>query len=285
MRSIYHAIGILIVFCLSASLHANILPPNNLHLEDHLHRQDANVTAEQLAAEVAKIQRLYGPIANVFGNTLEVSGYWEVEIVNAFASRSLNYWYVAIYGGMARRPEMTLDAVTLVLCHEIGHHIAGFPTKANSWAAAEGQSDYFATHSCLTKLWKDEIEINRSSRNKIDPVGKEICDNQYHDQDAQNLCYRKILASISIANLLATLQGVEKVDLETPHTGVVEATLTSHPHAQCRLDTYVAGNMCDKQWDDRIIPADERQSVNYACSLFEGYETESRPLCWFKPTL
>jgi hypothetical protein len=254
-------------------------------LEDDLHRQDSNITAEQLAAEVAKIQRYYKPIAAEFGFNLEVAGYWEVDIVNAFASRSLNYWYVTIYGGMARRPEMTLDAVTVVLCHEIGHHVAGFPTKANSWASAEGQSDYFATHSCLTKLWKDEVEVNRASRDKIDPVGREICDDQYSDQETQNLCYRKVLASISIANLLATLQGVDKVGIDTPDMGVVETTLTSHPRAQCRLDTYLAGNLCDKQWDDRIIPADERQSVDYACSLFEGYDKETRPLCWFKPAL
>jgi hypothetical protein len=269
----------------SSGLQASILPPNNLHLEDSLYRKDSNVTKEEFEAMVVKFQEIYGPIAASLGGHLEYYGYWSQNIVNAWATRGMNLWYVTVYGGIARRPEMTVDALAVVFCHETGHHLAGFPIKPNSWAASEGQSDYFATHSCLTKLWKDELETNRQSREQIDPVGKAICDDQNTDPDAQNLCYRKLLASLSISKLLASLQEVGDVAFDTPDTRVVEETFMSHPHAQCRLDTYVAASLCDKGWDDLIVPETEADSANYTCTSFENYERGTRPLCWFKPGL
>ena len=52
---------------------------------------------------------------------------------------SFNKWVVAMFGGLARRPEVTKDAFQFVVCHEVGHHLAGWPF-AYDWASNEGQS-------------------------------------------------------------------------------------------------------------------------------------------------
>ena len=66
--------------------------------------------------------------------------------------RLLNEWRVVIYGGL-EHPLLTLDGLTAVICHEVGHHLGGFAFKTSilgdNWAATEGQSDYFAAHRCL----------------------------------------------------------------------------------------------------------------------------------------
>jgi Zn-dependent protease with chaperone function len=54
-----------------------------------------------------------------------------------------------MFGGLARDPLVTKDGFSAVICHEIGHHIAGAPRKGFSWASNEGQADYFATTKCL----------------------------------------------------------------------------------------------------------------------------------------
>ena len=54
---------------------------------------------------------------------------------------------------------MTPDGFALVLCHELGHHLAGNP-RVQAWAANEGQSDYFSTQSCARELWSGETAEN-----------------------------------------------------------------------------------------------------------------------------
>ena len=78
---------------------------------------------------------------------LNLTVYGLTNTVNANASQRGRTWIVNMYGGLARRPEITPDGFAMVLCHELGHHMGGFPF-VSGWAANEGQSDLFATLSC-----------------------------------------------------------------------------------------------------------------------------------------
>ena len=80
--------------------------------------------------------------------------------------------------GMARRPEMTEDAFMIIVCHEIGHHLAGMP-QYDEWAAIEGQADFFATHACAKNMWRDERNKNAEFSESVLAIAKDKCDSYY----------------------------------------------------------------------------------------------------------
>ncbi|MGE0172040.1 MAG: hypothetical protein AB7T49_04615 [Oligoflexales bacterium] len=264
---------------------ADFLPPNNLHLEDNLFRRMGGITEEQFNNVIDKATEIYAPIAENHGAGFEILRLWDDSTVNAYADRSGDKWVVGMFGGLARRPEVTVDGFTLVVCHEIGHHVGGFPFKSRRWASAEGQADYFATLSCGRIFWGAEKEENAKFRKTIDAFPKSLCDKNYKDVDDQNLCYRQMMAGLSLANLLANLGGSGEIRFDSPDDAVVSRTYENHPDGQCRLDTYVAGAICTKSWDDNLIPKSEDESANYTCNMAQGFQREARPRCWFKPNL
>ena len=230
---------------------ATILPPNTLHLEDTI--LQSNITEEEFNEAIDKAEAIYKPIIeDSFGKKLVFSRRWSDNTVNASASQFFGTWNVNMYGGLARRPEVTLDGFTLVVCHEIGHHLAGYPFSS-SWAANEGQSDYFATLSCARELWRDELQVNASFRDIVPAYPKALCDKVWALEADQDLCYRSMMGGKSLADLLSALRNNE-VSFETPSQEKVSRTNNSHPAGQCRLDTYMAGALCDAEWNPLQIP-------------------------------
>jgi hypothetical protein len=272
---------------------ADFLPPNDLWKEDGLLRA-AGITQDDFNQVIDEAEAFYKPIVASFGGTLKVNRLWSDSTVNASALQSGSTWQVNMYGGLARRPEITRDGFALVLCHEIGHHLGGYP-YSSSWAANEGESDYFATLSCGRQLWRDDHATNASFRETVAAIPKALCDQAWESEQDQNLCYRITAGGQSLANLLAALGGT-KADFSTPDKSVVSRTNNSHPVGQCRLDTYTAGAICNKEWDIHVIPGRdlgslrnsqdaEEAAVQYTCNQSEGYTAGFRPLCWFKPYL
>ena len=271
---------VLVLSLLSFSLFAQpsnttFMPDNNLDLQDGFF--DNGMTQNDFNNIIDSVEKYYIPIVKFYGADLIINRKWSDATVNAQAYQEGTKWYVDMFGGLARRPEITFDGFAMVLCHEIGHHLAGYPF-VQGWAANEGQSDYFAMHSCAKTIWK-----NNTKPEVVDPVAKKICD-QYADDI--NLCYREMNAGYSLANLLGTLGG-SRVSFTTPDKTIVRRTDNAHPKAQCRLDTYVAGTVCNVKWSSGIIPQSESESLDYLCTNHSdvGYDIQARPRCWFKPTL
>ena len=250
----------------------SFMPDNNLHLQDGLF--DNGMTQNDFNKIIESVEIYYAPIVKSFGAKLVINRKWSDTTVNAQAYQKGTTWYVDMFGGLARRPEITFDGFAMVLCHEIGHHLAGYPF-VEDWAANEGQSDYFAMHSCAKTIWTTTEEVDTVDP-VVDPVAKKICD-QYAPDDL-NLCYREMNAGYSLASLLGALNGMQ-VAFNTPDKTKVKKTASTHPNAQCRLDTYVAGTICNIAWDNSIIPQTESESSNYLCTD----AVKARPRCWFKP--
>lgn len=277
----------------ASTAEAAFLPPNNLHLQDGL-RKASNVTEAQFNAIIDHAIAYYKPFLKVnFNADLVVNRRWTDSTVNASASQFFNTWNVNMYGGLARRSETTPDGFALVLCHEIGHHLGGYPFSS-SWAADEGSSDYFATISCARDLWREDVEVNALSRNIIPEYPKTLCDTAWEDEADQNLCYRSMLAGQSLGKLLSALGGT-KAEFTTPDKTIVKSTNHAHPKGQCRLDTYMAGALCPQEFDASLIPGKdlgskrnsaqaEEAAANYTC-LQRDFQTGVRPVCWFKPLL
>lgn len=253
------------------------MPDNDLDKQDGFF--DNGMTEDAFNEIIDSVEKFYTPIVKQLGATLIINRKWDDSTVNAQAYQSGDYWYVDMFGGLARRPEITYDGFAMVLCHEIGHHIGGFPF-VEDWAANEGQSDYFALHGCAKTIWTNETK----EETVIDAYAKQLCDNYSNDA---KLCYREMNAGYSLANLLGSLNKGKQVSFQTPDKTIVRKTNNAHPNAQCRLDTYVASTLCNKPWDNKVIPQTESESSKSLCintNVNGGYDIQARPRCWFKPT-
>jgi hypothetical protein len=277
---------------LATGAFASFLPPNNLHLQDNKNFAE-NMTESEFNEITNQVIDAYKPFAESHGVELEINANWSDSTVNASAQQFYGTWMINMYGGLARRPEVTKDGYALVVCHELGHHFAGFPFSS-AWAANEGAADYFATNVCAEKLWKDDFEGNALSRETVDPAAKEMCDTKYSAEKDQDLCYRGAMGGMSLATLLGSLRDSAPVAFDTPDTKVVTRTNNRHPAAQCRLDTYTAGALCDSDFNDELIPGKtldhrseeaETEANLYSCSRVDGFTQGTRPLCWYKPSL
>lgn len=285
-----------LLLMLSFSASASILPPNDLHLEDNLFTEDANMTEQEFSQIIDSIIDPYRDVVASHGGNLEVKKLWTNSTVNASAQQIGSSWIVNMYGGLARRPEVTQDGFALVVCHELGHHLGGYAFYGNGqWAASEGQSDYFASQACARRVWAADTAKNAEFRNNVHPTAKSGCDTAWQTEADQNLCYRIAMAGESLAGLLAAL-GNATVDFDRPDTSKVSTTNTRHPKGQCRLDTYFAGALCKAEFDPMVIPGRnhpqgqtsvdaEREAAKYSCTRAAFHAMGNRPRCWFKPQL
>jgi hypothetical protein len=271
-------------------------PKNNLNLEDNLFSLDANLDEAMFNKIIDKVGAFYAPVVAAHDGNLVFERKWSDATVNAYANQEGATWSVAMFGGLARRPEVTPDGFTLVVCHELGHHLGGFPFYDEDWAGSEGQADYFATQGCAINMWTTEKEVNATFRTSAPAVVKEKCDSVHTTEERQNLCYRSAVAGKSLANLLAALGSQPEPKFETPDPSVVATTVTSHPDGQCRLDTYFNGALCSAAFTDSIIPARghadgqgslgaEATAAKVSCTDANFFVDGKRPRCWFAPKL
>lgn len=284
-------------FLVSSISSAACFPPNKLHLTPSP-LEKSNISQAKFNHIIDKAEKIYAPIIQSHRGKLVFNRLWKDNTVNASANQDGSTWEVNMYGGLARRPEVTPDGFAMVVCHELGHHLGGYAFVNESemtWAANEGQSDYFATHACAKELWKDEPEVNAKARETVKPFAKKVCDTNYSQQLDKDICYRTSNAGLSLATLLAKLRQSPAPKFETPDTSVVDVTFDNHPEAQCRLDTYLAGSACTVPFQKSSIPAKklsdkfgveaEKEAGRVSCLARDGWVTAQRPRCWFKPFL
>lgn len=279
----------------SSSAFANF-PRNNLHLQDRV-GGPSNVTEEQFNKITDAIVAMWQPLAKLHGAQLVAVKNWNDATVNAYADQKGNQWMVSMYGGLARRPEITPDGFALVVCHELGHHFGGYYFYGpNHWAAGEGQADYFATDVCAKRVFAAFFDRRFLNRTDVPPYVKQRCDAVWKESAAaQSLCYRSASAGLSLATLLAAIGASPAPKFETPDPTRVPQTVVDHPRAQCRLDTYLAGAVCAAPFDLKVIPAKglpggqnskEGEAVAAKVSCMEATQKIGfRPYCWFKPQL
>lgn len=270
-------------------------PPNNLHIYDT--GKVANITEQRFNEIIDDVMKYWTPIAQAKGVTLTVDKKWNDSTVNAYANQSGKNWMVAMFGGLARRPEITEDGFALVVCHELGHHFGGYsfygPTE---WAAAEGEADFFATNVCAKAIWGLQTQRNMAylHATNVPPSVTEKCHSVWgSNPKAEAWCIRTAAGGFSLAHLLSVLGGKGLPSFDTPDQTVVSKTNPDHPEGQCRLDTYFAGALCNKKWDMNVIPAKgfpqgqdtagaELEAMKYSCFAKEGFKLGTRPACWFK---
>jgi hypothetical protein len=271
-----------------------ILPPNKLRIPVGAKMGDGGLTQTQFNAVIDKVEVLYAPIVSNMGGKLKIQRKWSDPTVNANADRQSagpGGWNVNMYGGLARHQTITEDGFTLVLCHEIGHHLGGAPKIAgfgNSWASNEGQADYYATLKCLRRVFLNENnalalrKLKLKFKTDAPEALVKACGKSWPDKADKDICVRSGMAGASVSNLFAALGTETPSKFDTPDTKVVKKTDDAHPATQCRLDTYFEGALCEKALNEDVSQTDE---VVGTCHGKNNDKVGLRPLCWFKPKI
>lgn len=223
------------------------MPENDLYLEDCINCE-SNTMTEALFNKIAEAgKKAYASNAKANKETLIVNALWLDSTVNANCCRGCKAKTVEVnmFGGLARRPEITPEGFALVLAHELSHAYGGTPYYKNSdKMSGEGQADYMSTKEGYAKIAAlvPELRVSISP----DDFVLDTCSKAYGKfADARySNCLHALEGGKSISNLLAVLSKEPAPDYKTPDTVPVNKTTTDYPKTvQCRMDTYLAGEL------------------------------------------
>ena len=130
--------------------------------------------------------------------------------VNAEIVKEKNDLLIKVLGGMINHEKMNVEALQLLLCHEMGHFFGGPPLKSrNGWSSTEGQSDYYSGSRCAHLLGFDEVTF--------------------------------IDASLALTSIYAEIVRESPPRVDRCDETVVVRTNFGYPKVQCRFDTLLAG--------------------------------------------
>lgn len=246
---------------------------------------------------IDKLMRIYTPYAEGLNRKLEIYQNYENENFKAEAGRrNDNTWVAYITGGVAHYPGMTEDALSLSLCHELGHIFGGFPFK-NFWFSTEGQADYYATLFCLKRLWADEEVMNQLAEFFVDDTARKLCSTHWVAVESRNICYRSLIAVKQLTEIFGDYTETSYPGFDTPDLTRVDHTTILYPRSiQCRMDTFLAGALCGVEWNPNVIPGRleqlglrslkaEEHAAQFSCPTSGGgvqsLAIGGRPRCWY----
>lgn len=267
-------------------------PKNDLKIPD-TGKNVGGITREQYDLATSIIEKIYTPLVAAKGGVLKMNRMWTTDDVNSSASRKGKEWHINAYGGLARYKSMTYDGELLVLCHEIGHHMGGFPQYTGtfggtSWATNEGQSDYFATMKCFRRVIENDDNASIIAGMKVPAEVYRGCQIGFKSAKEVAICVRSAMTGKVLAQVLYELgrgsasrgEPATPPAFNTPSQSAVSATNHKHPLAQCRLDTYFAGSVCGVPYASEF---GIKEGKTGACSQEAGDAFGFRPRCWYKP--
>jgi hypothetical protein len=205
------------------------------------------LTVDEMRELTDQVEKVYQPIFETKGWTLKIEGKWESLRMNAQSEADRTKRKIVVYGGLGRARHITRDSFTLILCHELGHHLGGAPYMIgeNEWASLEGQADYYAARTCM------RLVLHASEKRVIVPkVVRRECQKAHPDPvDARN-CMRTAKAGEDFGRRDVLLNNYNEqpkyepiVSLLTPSDERWNVTKTNrgYPFSQCRVDTFYQG--------------------------------------------
>ena len=210
-----------------------------------LNKFDNGYPESQYNHVIDQLIKVYEPIINEQGGELIVLSDWNDGAVNMWAERWGDQYRLEIPGGMSRYYLIGEEAFIISICHELGHLLGGPP--ANGVISFEGQSDFFANQECSRWILES---VQPWKKLKVDSEVEKFC----RAADEPTLCEKVVQGSKMLTSYYAELENSLFPNISTPDLSSVQSTLATHPRAQCRLDTLLA-----------------------------GFLHESRPNCWFHP--
>lgn len=267
--------------CSSSEQFSLLYPPNNLFFGVD---QNLSGLTEKDFNEIAnKILENYEVVFTEQGKKLEIKNIWKNRGVNARTRLKNGIAEIQVFGGLIRSNHMTIDGLATVICHEVGHHLAGAPREQNgSGFSNEAQSDYFASLKCFRRLFINEDNISKIKDFEVSESVRKKCENSFNNLNEVSLCIRSALAGFSFVK---TGQGDvvlpgEEISFEQYDPNIVSSTSDEYPESQCRLDTILNGAICQVDFNE---PLDNANPFKGTCHRKSSFTVGARPLCWFSP--
>lgn len=265
----------------STEVFNSFIPDNDMYISEW-DRGVGGVSKSEFSLILDKVARIYSPIVGKSGLSLRVVNYWSDGRVNASSSRTGSTLNVYMYGGLARHSSINYEAMVLATCHELGHHLGGYPKKSTAgltWSTAEGGSDYFATLKCMRKYFatEDNASVLERRSAELDPFAVNRCNQAFSERKDRLICIRSSLGAQSMADFFASTGPGYQYKFNTPSTFRPSSTIMSYPNDQCRLDTYFAGMLCQVRDGQSLGNSDPRVGACYRGQHQFGF----RPSCWF----
>lgn len=216
---------------------------NYVELDD---KYNNGYTEARYESVLDQVIELYSPVIVALGGSFHILRDWSDGAVNMWAFKLGSEYWLEIPGGMSRYNLISEEGFLMSICHELGHLLGGAPFKGNGDISLEGQSDHFAGRDCIDFVLEN---IEPFKEIKLDPEVVGFCADLVGRKD----CERSVSGALSLTSYYAELEKVPAPKISTPSKVVVGETLRTHPPAQCRLDSFLA-----------------------------GYLGIKRPACWFK---
>ena len=174
-----------------------IVPENDVYIGIN-DKSSNGITKREFNQVFDRIEKIYSSVFYQNGETLTFKRDWSEGIVNAYAYKQDSNAFVVINGGLARYPGITMDAVALTACHEVGHHIGGIPVKKKgpgriingrvikkSWASNEGQADYFGVMKCFRKYIENDNNVKIAASLKVPAATKRKCNQEFKTKNKE----------------------------------------------------------------------------------------------------
>ncbi len=261
-----------------------LMPENNILIPANSKKSNS-MTKARFDQAIQSVQTAMQPLLNALGTHVSIRNKWDSPIVNAYAAEG----YVDMHGGMARHREMTFGGLLITLCHEFGHTLGMSPKYPGRKLSSEGQADYFATLDCMRRVYKSFPALLPQNVSGIPQLYQDHCRyNFYYDPTGLKICLASLKASVSMANVVHAVANpyfgyFSKPSLNKQDPSVVSSTVIStHPQAQCRLDTMARGALCS----DQNVVRSQRYSTfglyNFDFQAHCSTPQYGRPACWYK---
>lgn len=188
---------------------------------------------------------------------------------------------LSVNGYLPSLPGMDRDTFALTICHELGHVIGGAPVMhpfkemPNHEYSIEGQADYFASAKCFKRYAQKHPNV----RLKLPSAALKKCGQVYKTSNEQKLCARTMMAGLNLMNATRPENERESsLDAKSP-TLNLNGHNNEHPKTACRVETFVAGALCDA--DAHLPPSKTDPNSGYC----EDSAQARRPSCWYNRNL
>lgn len=235
----------LVLFFLDSAL-AMSIPMNDLKMAGSKNLKANDKTHENIEKLMKTFEDHFSPLVDRQGGKLYLVLNWESDRVIAEAKRPLpTDWEIVLHGGATRTDGLGPAEISLILCHELGHHLGGKPTASrDGWSACEGQADYWSTFECI-KTFGDLL-----NETVVSSEAQKWCEKQSLENDKH--CGKFAQTALNVTRFYGKFQPNGYPYLDTTDSSIPPRTYFGHPAPQCRLDTLMA-----------------------------GYLSKERPVCWF----
>jgi hypothetical protein len=239
----------------------------------------AAVMPNEITAVTHEFEAVYSPMARKLNLRLKFVYKLNSPVNNVTGIRQDDSWVITFYGGMMNQPTLTKEGLRLIVCHEFGHILGGEPSWTHSnnpfSNSNSGQPDYYAASLCMKLILANQKNDEFYRSRSFDKNLEKACSERFHIKHDVLICLRTVEAGLELSQLLAELLRFVPPDFLTPDQTQARVLKEGHPSPQCRLDTFLAGALCNGH--PGSANAYEMNEFVKVCD--KG--VSQRPACWF----